>query len=185
MEESILPADATRSGASMNMLEKPLAVGFRLDDLLEEIECVYIKKALEMTKGKTGLTMMFALRGFLLQRRPLLPQPTVMQRQRLFERRRERYDPILVTLALVDAHLATVEINVTKADSEPDQAKREQMYNDAQKILTKDAPVGFVYTNAAWTLVKPWVQGWKLAALDYYFSSLSLYNMSITTAKPK
>lgn len=74
---------------------------------------------------------------------------------------------------------------VTKADSEPDQAKREQMYKDAQKILTKDAPVGFVYTNAAWTLVKPWVQGWKLHALDYYFSSLNLYNMTITTAKPK
>jgi oligopeptide transport system substrate-binding protein len=74
---------------------------------------------------------------------------------------------------------------VTKADSEPDQAKREQEYKDAQKILTKDAPVGFVYTNAAWTLVKPWVQGWKLSALDYYFSSLNVYNMTITTAKPK
>ena len=74
---------------------------------------------------------------------------------------------------------------VRKADTETDATKREQMYKDAQKILTKDAPVGFVYTNAAWTLVKPWVQGWNLTALDQYFSSLAGYNMYITTAKPK
>jgi oligopeptide transport system substrate-binding protein len=74
---------------------------------------------------------------------------------------------------------------VRAADAEPDQAKREQMYKDAQKILTKDAPAAFVNTDANWILVKPWVQGWKQNPLDYYFSSLNLYSMVITTAKPK
>ena len=74
---------------------------------------------------------------------------------------------------------------VRAADVEPDATKREAQYKQAQKILTKDAPAAFVYTNAAWTLVKPWVQGWNLAALDSYFSQLAQYNMVITTAKPK
>ena len=74
---------------------------------------------------------------------------------------------------------------VRQADAEPDAAKRESQYKQAQKILTKDAPAGFVYTNAAWTLVKPWVQGWNLTPLDSYFSQLAQYNMVITTAKPK
>jgi oligopeptide transport system substrate-binding protein len=74
---------------------------------------------------------------------------------------------------------------VRKADSEGDAAKREQMYKTAQRILTKEAPAGFIYTNSQWTLVKPWVQGWNLVPLDSYFSHLAQYNMSITTAKPK
>ena len=60
---------------------------------------------------------------------------------------------------------------VRQADAEPDAAKREAQYKQAQKILTKDAPAGFVYTNAAWTLVKPWVQGWNLTPLDSYWTA--------------
>jgi hypothetical protein len=36
------------------MLERPLTAGFKLDDLLEEIQQVYIKRALELAKGKKG-----------------------------------------------------------------------------------------------------------------------------------
>jgi oligopeptide transport system substrate-binding protein len=73
---------------------------------------------------------------------------------------------------------------VRQADAEPDQAKRSAMYKEAQRILTKDSPAGFVYTNADWYLVKPWIQSYKISPLDYYFSSLTIFKMFITP-KPR
>jgi len=48
---------------------------------------------------------------------------------------------------------------VDAADTEPDPAKRAQLYADAQKLLTDGAPVAFMYNNVNTYLVKPWVTG--------------------------
>src|SRR6266702_4299668 len=47
---------------------------------------------------------------------PSLMQLIVMQRKSLLERRRERYDAILATFALIDADLAPVEVHVDELD---------------------------------------------------------------------
>ena len=45
------------------------------------------------------------------------------------------------------------------ADTEPDPAKRAQLYADAQRFLTDGAPVAFFWNNVNTYLVKPWVKG--------------------------
>src|SRR5438093_5546370 len=70
---------------------------------------------------------------------------------------------------------------VSKAESEPDAAKREAGYKDAQRVLTKDAPVAFLYSTAAWRLVKPWVQGYTFSAMDFFPSIFTIDQVYVTT----
>jgi oligopeptide transport system substrate-binding protein len=56
---------------------------------------------------------------------------------------------------------------VKKADVEPDAKKRQDYYDQAQKILIDDAGGGFLYQRANMYLVKPYVQGLTPTASDF------------------
>jgi oligopeptide transport system substrate-binding protein len=55
---------------------------------------------------------------------------------------------------------------VKKADVEPDAKKRQDYYDQAQKILIDDAGGGFLYQRGYMFLVKPWVQGLTTTPID-------------------
>ncbi len=67
-----------------------------------------------------------------------------------------------------------------QADGESDPTKREDLYRQAQRILTQDAPAAFVFSSQTWTLVKPWVHGYRLTALDSFFSQFALGALYVT-----
>ncbi len=69
---------------------------------------------------------------------------------------------------------------VRQADAEPDPAKREQQYKDAQRLLTKDAPTAFLYSTAAWRIVKPWIQNYSLSSMDFFFSIFKIGDIFVT-----
>ncbi len=69
---------------------------------------------------------------------------------------------------------------VRQADAEPDATKREAQYKEAQRVLTKDAPVGFLYSNANWQLIKPRVQGYSLSSMDFFFSIFKIGDVFVT-----
>jgi oligopeptide transport system substrate-binding protein len=56
---------------------------------------------------------------------------------------------------------------VKKADIEPDAKKRQDYYDQAQKILIDDAGGGFLYQRNYMFLVKPYVQGLTTTAQDF------------------
>jgi oligopeptide transport system substrate-binding protein len=62
---------------------------------------------------------------------------------------------------------------VFAADKEPDQKKRDDMYLQAQKLLSQDAAVGFTHYGSAKILLKPWVK-------DYYITALSFETKRFT-----
>jgi oligopeptide transport system substrate-binding protein len=55
---------------------------------------------------------------------------------------------------------------VRLADAESDDAKRDALYNQADQLLVQEAPVAFVAQRWSWSLVKPYVKGAPLTALD-------------------
>jgi oligopeptide transport system substrate-binding protein len=56
---------------------------------------------------------------------------------------------------------------VQNADKEPDQAKRDQMYQQASRILSQDAAVAFIYYRQVKLLQKPWVKNLTNTALGF------------------
>jgi len=56
---------------------------------------------------------------------------------------------------------------VKKADVEPDAKKRQDLYDQAQKILIDDAGGGFLYQRTYYQLVKPYLQGLTTTAEDF------------------
>ncbi len=62
---------------------------------------------------------------------------------------------------------------VQQADKEPDLAKRDQEYKDAQRLLSKEAPVGFLFYNAAKVLKKPWVNNYYITPLGFEQASFT------------
>ncbi len=54
-----------------------------------------------------------------------------------------------------------------QADREPDAAKRDALYNQAGKQLSKDAPAAWVYYDAGRRLQKPWLKGMTDNPMDY------------------
>ena len=69
---------------------------------------------------------------------------------------------------------------VRQADKEPDPKKRDDTYLTAQKILTGEAPVAFVYSNAAKYLLKPYVHGITDSALDFEYGGFDLPSIYVT-----
>ena len=71
---------------------------------------------------------------------------------------------------------------VKKADTEQDAKKRQQDYDQAQKILIDDAAGGFLYQRNYWFLVKPYVQGLAPTPIDFenigdwYWGKVSIGN---------
>jgi len=69
---------------------------------------------------------------------------------------------------------------VTQADKEPDAKKRDDLYLQAQKILTSDAPVAFLYYSATKYLLKPYVHGVTDTALDFEIGIMDMTNISVS-----
>ncbi|HEX6060873.1 MAG TPA: peptide ABC transporter substrate-binding protein [Candidatus Limnocylindria bacterium] len=69
---------------------------------------------------------------------------------------------------------------VTQADKEPDAKKRDDLYIQAQKILTSDAPVAFLYFSATKYLLKPYVHGVTDTALDFEIGIMDMTNISVS-----
>jgi len=69
---------------------------------------------------------------------------------------------------------------VRTADKEPDAKKRDDGYIAAQKILTADAPVAFLYYSATKYLLKPYVHGVTDTALDFEIGIMDMTHISVS-----
>ena len=67
-----------------------------------------------------------------------------------------------------------------QADKESDLKKRDDLYLQAQKILTADAPVAFVYSSASKYLLKPYVHGITDTALDFEYGIMDQTNIYVS-----
>jgi oligopeptide transport system substrate-binding protein len=71
---------------------------------------------------------------------------------------------------------------VQQADIEQDEAKRAELYAQAQEILVKDAPVVFMSNDNVVELVKPYVQGVTAetaSPIDYWYGFFNLPNVDV------
>jgi len=68
---------------------------------------------------------------------------------------------------------------VKSGDKEPDPAKRDKFYQDASRLLSKDAPVAFLYYSATKYLLKPYVKGVVDTALDFEIGIFDMTNISV------
>lgn len=71
---------------------------------------------------------------------------------------------------------------VDRADVERDPAKRLDLYREAQRVLTRDAPAAFLYTTEQRWLVSPRLRGYILTPSDWEFGQLTIATMYV--AKP-
>jgi oligopeptide transport system substrate-binding protein len=69
---------------------------------------------------------------------------------------------------------------VRAADKEPDSKKRDDGYIAAQKILTAEAPVAFLYFSSTKYLLKPYVKGVTDTALDFEIGIMDITSISVT-----
>jgi oligopeptide transport system substrate-binding protein len=69
---------------------------------------------------------------------------------------------------------------VRAADKEPDAKKRDDGYIAAQKILTAEAPVAFLYYSATKYLLKPYVHGVTDTALDFEIGIMDMTSISVS-----
>jgi oligopeptide transport system substrate-binding protein len=68
---------------------------------------------------------------------------------------------------------------VKQADKEPDAKKRDDLYQQASRLLSKDAPVAFLYYSSTKYLLKPWVKGVTDTALDFEIGIFDLPSIQI------
>ena len=71
---------------------------------------------------------------------------------------------------------------VARADVERDPSRRTDLYRRAQRVLTRDAPVAFLYSTRLRYLVSPRLRGYTLSAMDWEFGQFTLATMY--AAKP-
>ncbi len=71
---------------------------------------------------------------------------------------------------------------VMRADVERDPRLRIDLYQQASRVLTRDAPVAFLYSTEARYLVSPRLRGYVLSAFDKEFGQLTITTMYL--AKP-
>ncbi|MDP9319817.1 MAG: hypothetical protein M3P16_01820 [Chloroflexota bacterium] len=71
---------------------------------------------------------------------------------------------------------------VDRADVERDPAKRLDLYKQAQRVLTLDAPAAFLYSTEQRWLVSPRLRGYVLTASDWEFGQFTIATMYV--AKP-
>lgn len=64
---------------------------------------------------------------------------------------------------------------VRRADQEPDTATRDQMYLEAGRMLSNDAPAAWVFYSATKFLLKPWVKGLHVTPLGSHYELWNLY----------
>ncbi len=68
---------------------------------------------------------------------------------------------------------------VKAGDKEPDAAKRDTTYQQASRLLSKDAPVAFLYYSATKYLLKPYVKGVTDTALDFEIGIFDMTNITV------
>jgi oligopeptide transport system substrate-binding protein len=68
---------------------------------------------------------------------------------------------------------------VDRADVERDPAKRLELYRQAQRVLTKDAPVAFLYSTERRWLVSPRLRGYTVTASDWEFGQFTIATMYV------
>jgi oligopeptide transport system substrate-binding protein len=56
---------------------------------------------------------------------------------------------------------------VTDGDKEPDAKKRDDLYQQASRLLSQDAPAAWIYYDANPVLEKPWVKNFYLTSLGF------------------
>ena len=69
---------------------------------------------------------------------------------------------------------------VRAADKEKDPKKRDDTYQQAQRLLSEDAAVAFYYYSAKKYLLKPWVKGITDSALDFEIGIFKLTDIGVT-----
>ena len=68
---------------------------------------------------------------------------------------------------------------VKAADKEPDPKKRDDTYQQASRLLSKDAAVAFLFYSATKYLLKPYVKGVSDTALDFEIGIFDMTNISV------
>jgi oligopeptide transport system substrate-binding protein len=69
---------------------------------------------------------------------------------------------------------------VKLADKEPDPKKRDDLYVTASRLLSKDAPVAFLFYSATKYLLKPYVKGVTDTALDFEIGIFDITSIGVT-----
>ncbi len=69
------------------------------------------------------------------------------------------------------------------ADKEPDATKRAQLYQQASRILSKEAPIAFLLWSATRYLRKPWVKGVTDSSLDFEMGIFQVTDIYVTKKK--
>ena len=68
---------------------------------------------------------------------------------------------------------------VKSGDKEPDPKKRDDFYQQSSRLLSKDAPVAFLYYSATKYLLKPYVKGVIDTALDFEIGIFDMTHISV------
>ena len=68
---------------------------------------------------------------------------------------------------------------VERADVERDPAKRFELYKQAQRVLTRDAPAAFLYSTEQRWLVSSRLRGYTLTASDWEFGQFTIATMYV------
>jgi len=68
---------------------------------------------------------------------------------------------------------------VKSADKEPDAKKRDDQYQQASRLLSKDAAVAFLYYTSTRYLLKPYVTGLTDTALDFEYGIFDMINIAV------
>jgi oligopeptide transport system substrate-binding protein len=63
---------------------------------------------------------------------------------------------------------------VTRADREQDAARRQSLYEEASRVLSREAPGAWLAWTEQWWLVRPELAGYELSSFDWDFAQLSL-----------
>ncbi|MGH2712666.1 MAG: peptide ABC transporter substrate-binding protein [Thermoleophilaceae bacterium] len=69
---------------------------------------------------------------------------------------------------------------VRQADQEKDKGKRDEAYNRAGRILSKDAPAAWLYYDANPYLQKPWVKGVTNTSIDSVLGQFKITEVFVT-----
>ncbi len=69
---------------------------------------------------------------------------------------------------------------VFAADKERDPAKRDDIYKQASRVLSKDAPAAWLFYDAGKYLKKPWVKGVEDSSIDSVLSQFKLAQIFVT-----
>lgn len=69
---------------------------------------------------------------------------------------------------------------IRQADTERDTAKRDELYRQAGRMLSQDAPAVWMYYGSTKRLVKPWVRGVTSSSVDVGLGQLKMHEIYVT-----